>query len=79
MPDQQIGQLLDSLGVIADLAEGDMVTDALVILKLVKGDGAVSLYKAKSETVDWITAIGMLTAAQEIENSGYQYADTDED
>jgi hypothetical protein len=45
MPDQKIGQLLDSLG--------------------------VSLVKAASESLDWVTTLGMLTAALEIENSGY--------
>jgi hypothetical protein len=75
MADQKIGQLLDTLGVSTNLSDGDMVTDALVILKVVKADGTVSLIKTTSEAVDWITAVGMLTAAAEIENSGYQYAD----
>ncbi|WP_406444537.1 hypothetical protein OHB14_36695 [Streptomyces sp. NBC_01613] len=36
-----------------------------------KADGRVSLVKAASESLDWVTALGMLTAALEIENSGY--------
>jgi hypothetical protein len=76
---QHIGQLLDALGVTADIADDDMVTDALVVLKVVKADGAVSLNKVTSEALDWVTGLGMLTAAQGIENSGYEYADTDTD
>jgi hypothetical protein len=79
MSDQKIGQLLDSLGVTVDLDEGDMPTDAHVILKIVKGDGAVSLVKAASESLDWITTLGMLTAALEIENGGYVNSRDDED
>lgn len=71
MADQPLGQLLDALGVTADLDAGDMPTDAVVLLKVVKTDGTVSMIKGASETLDWITALGMVTAAQEIENSGY--------
>ena len=78
MPDQKIGQLLDSLGVTVDLDEGDMPTDAHVILKIVKADGTVSLVKAASESLDWITTLGMLTAALEIENGGYVNSRDDE-
>ncbi|MDX3455056.1 hypothetical protein PV396_24465 [Streptomyces sp. ME02-8801-2C] len=71
MAEQNIGQLIDALGVQADLEEGDLPTDAFVILKVVKADGTVSLASARSEGLDWITRLGMVTAAQEIENSGY--------
>jgi len=69
--DQKIGQLLDSLGVTLDLDEGDMPVDAHVLVKVVKADGNVSLVKGASESLDWITALGMLTAALNIENGGY--------
>lgn len=71
MTDQKIGELLDALGVTVDLAEGDMPVDAHVLLKIVKPDGAVSLVKGRSESLDWISSLGMLTAALHIENNGY--------
>lgn len=71
MAEQQIGQLIDNLGVEADLDEGDLVAGAFVILKVVKADGTVSLANARSEGLDWITRLGMVTAAAAIENSGY--------
>jgi hypothetical protein len=79
MADQQIGQLLDTLGVLAPLDDGDMPTDALVILKIVKADGQVSLIKGRSESLDWVTVLGMLTAALEIENGGYEQAREDDE
>lgn len=78
MAEQKIGQLLDALGVTVDLDEGDMVVDAHVLLKLVKDDGTVSLVKAVSETLDWITLVGMLTAALHVENNGYANSRDDE-
>ncbi|MEU9149197.1 hypothetical protein AB0D59_01255 [Streptomyces sp. NPDC048417] len=78
MAEQKIGQLIDALGVQADLDEGDLPTDAFVILKVVKADGTVSLASARSEGLDWITRLGMITAAQAIENSGYTEASTDD-
>jgi len=77
--DQQIGQLLDTLGVTADLDDGDMVTDAHVTLKVIKADGGVTLIKATSEALDWVTALGMLTAILEIENGGYVNSRDEED
>ncbi|MFJ6073693.1 hypothetical protein ACIQFU_23100 [Streptomyces sp. NPDC093065] len=71
MADQPVGQILDALGVTLDLDEGDMPVDAHAIMKIVKADGTVSLVKAVSESLDWITTLGMLTAALEIENGGY--------
>ncbi|MGQ5606170.1 hypothetical protein [Streptomyces sp. EKS3.2] len=79
MAEQKIGQLLDALGVEADLDDGDFPTDAFVLLKVVKADGTVSLACARSEGLDWITRLGMITAAQQIENSGYTDATTDND
>lgn len=80
MADQQIGQLLDTLGVTADLEDGDLVTDAHVVLKVVKADGGTTLVKATSEALDWITSLGMLTAILAIENGHYvNIADDDSD
>lgn len=79
MPEQQIGQLLDTLGVTANLDDGDMVTDAHVTLKVVKADGNITLIKAASEALDWVTTLGMLTAVLEIENGGYVNNGDDEE
>ncbi|WP_328545453.1 hypothetical protein [Streptomyces europaeiscabiei] len=74
MAEQKVGQLLDSLGVTLDLDDGDMPVDAHLLVKVVKADGSVSLVKGASESLDWITVLGMLTAALHIENSGYRNA-----
>jgi hypothetical protein len=77
--DQQIGQLLDTLGVTADLDDGDLVTDAHIILKVIKADGETTLVKATSEALDWITALGMLTAVLATENGMYANIAGDDD
>ena len=79
MPEQKIGQLLDALGVTADLEEGDLPTDALVTLKVIRADGSVTLVKGRSESADWVTALGMVTAAQTIENNGFTRVCDEED
>lgn len=71
--------MLDAIGLTADIDEGDMPVDAIVVLKVIKADGSVSLVKGRSEAVDWITALGMVTAAQAVENSGYALADEDDE
>ncbi|MGW9245738.1 hypothetical protein [Streptomyces badius] len=69
MADQQIGQLLDTLGVTADLDDGDLVTDALVILKILQPDGSIALSIAATDTRDWINQTGLLRAAIDISES----------
>ena len=60
---QPIGQLLDNLGVAAAIAPDDLPVAALVLLKVVDADGGVRLSLAYSDGMDWITRLGMLTAA----------------
>lgn len=60
---QPIGQLLDSLGVTSTIAPDDLPVAALVLLKVVDATGDVRLILAYSDGMDWITRLGMLTAA----------------
>jgi len=67
--EQKIGQLLDTLGVTMILDEGDMVTDVVVIMKVLEPDGSVNIGITKSEGTDWITKLGLLDAANRLEGS----------
>ena len=58
-----IGQLLDALGVTSAIAPDDLPVSALVLLKVVNANGDVRLAAAWSDGMDWITRLGMLTAA----------------
>lgn len=58
-----IGQLLDSLGVTSTIAPDDLPVAALALLKVVDATGGVRLAAAWSDGMDWITRLGMLTAA----------------
>ena len=60
---QPIGQLLDALGVTSTIAPDDLPAAALVLLKVVDATGDVRLAAAWSDGMDWITRLGMLTAA----------------
>ena len=60
---QRIGQLLDSLGVTSTIVPYDLPVAALVLLKVVEATGGVRLAAAWSDGMDWITRLGMLTAA----------------
>jgi hypothetical protein len=76
-PTRTVGQIVDGLGVdSASVQPDDLVTDAVVLLKVVNSDGGVSLYTGHSDGMSWIEKIGMLTAAARIENRGY---DNDDD
>jgi len=68
---QKIGQLLDTLGVTMELDKGDMVTDVVVIMKVLEADGTVNIGMTKSEGTDWITKLGLLDAASRIEDNNF--------
>jgi hypothetical protein len=61
---EPIGNLLDSLGVAHTPEDGEMVSDALVLLKVVDAEGYVSLRVAWSDGMSWIERLGMLRAAE---------------
>lgn len=77
MPDQPIGQLLDTLGVTAELDDGDLVTDALVILKILQPDGSIALSIGATDTRDWINQTGLLRAAIDISEGNIRRSDDD--
>lgn len=78
MTDQQIGPVLDGLGVTLDLDDGDLVASALVLAKVVGKDGEVSLFVGESDGLSWLDQIGLVTAAQQVIQQT-QFAPREED
>lgn len=67
---RNIGDLLDSLGVKADLDDEDMVPSAVVLLKTVSMDSGVAVTIASSEGMSWLDQLGLIEAARLIVTSG---------
>ena len=62
-----VGQILDTIGVTADLDDTDLVSSAVVVLSiLVEGDSNPRLCIASSEGQSWIEQAGMLRLAERI-------------
>lgn len=64
---QPLGQMLDALGVTHTPDDGELVTDAVVIMKVVDASGKVSLRSAWSDGMSWIERLGMLRVAERVE------------
>lgn len=60
---RKVGDIADALGVELNLYEDDMVTDVLVLAKVVEADGSVRLSYCASDGMSWIERIGLLSAA----------------
>jgi hypothetical protein len=73
--ERPIGQLLDALGVRADIADEDLPTAAVVLLKLVGEDGTPLIAIADSEGLSWLDQHGIVSAAWEIVRQGFQTRD----
>jgi len=70
MADRKVGDLIDALGVVADVDDGDLVPCAVVLLKSVDEDGQVGLTIASSEGLSWLDQLGIVEAAKQIITSG---------
>ncbi|MGW4270870.1 hypothetical protein ACWEGQ_00530 [Streptomyces seoulensis] len=64
MTEQPIGPILDGLGTVIDLDDGELVASAFVIAKVVDPNGDVSLALASSEGLSWVEQNGLLASAQ---------------
>lgn len=62
-----IGEILDQLGVTADIEADDLVSSAVVVLSvLVPGSDNPRLTIANSEGISWIQQAGLLRLAERI-------------
>ncbi|WP_327377998.1 hypothetical protein OG393_30975 [Streptomyces sp. NBC_01216] len=72
-PLRKIGDVIDGLGIEATVRDGELVSAALVLLKVIDTDGDTRLSLAYSDGLGWIERAGMLRIAETIENaSNYQ-------
>lgn len=67
MSDGPIGSVIDGLGVTMRIEDDDLVSDVMVIAKVVDGNGNVRLSTAWSDGMSWIERLGMLAATQSVE------------
>ncbi len=71
-----LGQIVKNLGCSAEtLADGVMVSDAIVLMKCVHPDGGVTLLVSHSDGMSWIERLGMLRAAERIEGQDFRSVD----
>lgn len=68
MAEKKVGDILDGLGVVVDMDDGDLVASAVVLLKVVTADGGVTLAIASDEGCSWLEQLGIVAAAGSIVN-----------
>lgn len=69
MSEQQIGERIDAAGLTLDLDDDDLVSDYMVIAKVVRSDGQPTVAIGNSDGMDWLTQLGILAAANQIINT----------
>jgi hypothetical protein len=67
--DRTLGDLIDSLGVTLNLDDDDLVSDAIIITKIINANSEVSVSIGKSESLTWLDELGLLVAANDIVRS----------
>ena len=58
-----LGDVLDQMGVAADLESGDHITDAVVLLRVENADGDVAVVIEHSEHTNWLDQRALVNAA----------------
>lgn len=58
-----VGEIIDGLGVISSLEDGELVSEAVVIMCVVDDEGTERLSVAWSDNMSWIKRSGMLWEA----------------
>lgn len=75
---QPAGPIIDGLGITVDLAPGDLIASAMLLAKVVTGDGQVTLLIAESESMSWLDQLGLVAAAGDvIRSDGFEQHDDD--
>jgi hypothetical protein len=65
--DQDIAEILAGRGCTLDLDDGDMVTDAVVLARVSKGDdGSTVIVMGSTEGTAWLDQFGLVKAADNI-------------
>ncbi|PZG20611.1 hypothetical protein [Nonomuraea aridisoli] len=62
---------IDQLGIELDLADDDLVSDAVLIAKVHKPDGGVSVVLRVSSGTDWVTQRALIAVANDVDSDGY--------
>ena len=66
-----IEKVLDGRDIKVEVSDDDLVTDVLVLMKVLPVDGGEpALIVACDDSTDWITQRGMLSAAQHVVDNG---------
>lgn len=68
MAERKVGDILDGLGVVVDLDDGDLVASSVVLLKVITADGGVTLAIASNEGCTWLEQLGIVVSAASIVN-----------
>lgn len=64
---QQLGELINRLGVVHRPDAGERVDGAVVLLKVLDHDGNIGLRAVWSSDLNWLERVGMLREAEQAE------------
>lgn len=70
LDERDIAELLVGRGATIDLADGDIVTDMIVLCRVSRVDGTTSLGIAFTEGTSWLDQFGLVKAADNILSQG---------
>ncbi|MFF1483131.1 hypothetical protein ACIGZH_01690 [Streptomyces sp. NPDC058319] len=64
----RLGSAIDALGITSTLKDGELVSAAIVLLKVIETAGSTRLSMSYSDGLGWIERAGMLRVAEVMES-----------
>lgn len=64
--EEPAGRIVDGLGITLDLDEGSLVSDAVLIAKVIGPDGTSAVAISDNPAMDWLTQYALIKAADRI-------------
>jgi hypothetical protein len=65
-----LGPIVESLGIKANLADNDQITDMVILAKVIDAESGATGLGVYHNDIDWITQLGLLMAAVNVFERG---------
>lgn len=72
-----MSNVLDQLGLTLDVGSDEIITDAVLVMKVSRPDGKVYVATRATEGTDWVTIRGLVATAEDVGSGGYDDANSE--
>lgn len=72
-----MSDVLTQLGLAIEVADGDLISDAVLVMKVHRPSGEVYVSTRSTDGTDWVTTRALVAVAADVNSGGYSDARED--